>query len=76
MGLLNGKSNLNGAKSLTNRCEPDVAATETPKMDLPVDQLQRLHDLDVHVCNQRRNSTCRPLFHQARLKQCFITSTA
>lgn len=35
-GGLGGKSNLNEAKSLTSRCEPDVAATENPKMDLPV----------------------------------------
>lgn len=47
--MLNGKSNLSGAKSLTNRCEPDVAATETPEMDSAFHQLQKLHALDVRV---------------------------
>lgn len=34
-----GESNLNRAKSSSNRCEPDVPATKTPVVDLAVKQV-------------------------------------
>lgn len=63
-----GGGNLNEAKSLTSRCEPDVAAAETPKMDLAA----RRHEPDAHVYNQSRGGgTRRPFVPSGEIRGAF-----